>query len=120
MLLLLLRVCVVASFTPIQRLAADTARARLPPLPLECRAPFALSGLERPQPAAVERSGATWRRGAGVLAGAGSSIFVSGWMPGAVFADNPPPLPGVDDPLLAVVGVLALVLAAAPIMISPR
>ena len=34
-LLLLLRVCVVASFTPFQRLAADTARARLPPLPLE-------------------------------------------------------------------------------------
>ena len=86
----------------------------IPPrkLPSECRAPFALSGLLRPETLAdKQRIRSTMRRAMGRAAGAVGSIFVSGWLPQLpVFADDPPPLPPDAMPMefAIIVGVLPL------------
>ena len=62
-------------------------------LPFECRASFALSslGFERSRDtSAADQMPRALARAAARVGGAGSSILVSGWLPAAVMADNPP------------------------------
>lgn len=93
----------------------DRAHARFSKsLPAECRASFALSGFERGREVADDRAPQTLTRVAARAGGAGTSIVVSGWLPGeATMAENPPALLVNAEPHTASVLVLAFVLLMA-------
>ena len=84
-------------------------------LPFECRASFALSTFERsrdaaaadPAPRVLARAGAR-------VGGACTSIFVSGWLPAAVVADDPPAFLVNADPNAGALVLAAVLLLALP------
>jgi len=84
-------------------------------LPYECRAPSALSAFERSRDAAADDpSPRVLARAGARMGGAFSSIFVSGWLPAAVVADDPPAFLVDADPDTGVLVLAAVLLLALP------